>query len=250
MCVPNKRLLPISGNQGDSLFWDDSQKRWITQSFSVASFDATLDQDITGKYSFAQGVNYLIDEDAETPTAGFKLLAIEDNKPKFLLTTGKSVTFNFDNISDNRTITFPNESVSLQQRDKGMLTVSNELNSDDTKPVKDNSGNTTILNIGKINAGLGGIPHASEILGLKSTTKGFSIPKLTNTQVGDIDSPIEGLLVFNDTKKAIQQFIDAAWQPLIRSTGPTEILDIWCGSQAQYDDLPARLSTTLYFINE
>ena len=61
-------------------------------------------------------------------------------------------------------------------------------------------------------------PHSSAMLEVKSTTKGMLIPRMTSTQRSGINSPAEGLLVF-DTTTGSFWFYDAGWNELGGNTG-------------------------------
>jgi hypothetical protein len=55
-------------------------------------------------------------------------------------------------------------------------------------------------------------PHASSILELSSTTSGLLIPRVTTTQMNNINSPATGLVVYNTTESCIYFFTGSVWQ--------------------------------------
>jgi hypothetical protein len=50
-----------------------------------------------------------------------------------------------------------------------------------------------------------------------TTTTGFQLPQLTTTQMGDIISPVNGMLVYNTTNNAVYGYINGTWQSLVNS---------------------------------
>lgn len=54
-------------------------------------------------------------------------------------------------------------------------------------------------------------PDASALLDVKSVTKGFLPPRLTNIQRRDISSPSAGLLIYNSDSKCIQYYTGVDW---------------------------------------
>ncbi len=58
----------------------------------------------------------------------------------------------------------------------------------------------------------GSAPDGSAILDVKSTTKGFLLPRLTNIQRDDINSPAAGLFIFNTDEHAIQFYDGSLWK--------------------------------------
>ena len=59
-------------------------------------------------------------------------------------------------------------------------------------------------------------PHPSSVLHIESTDKGILIPRLTDVEIGTIESPAQGLLVFNTDENAFNIYIDDTikWQGL------------------------------------
>lgn len=53
--------------------------------------------------------------------------------------------------------------------------------------------------------------HASAMLEVSSTTKGALLPRMTTTQQNAISSPATGLIIYNTTLLAFQQYNGAAW---------------------------------------
>lgn len=64
----------------------------------------------------------------------------------------------------------------------------------------------------------GSNPHPSAILELKSAEKGFLPPRLTTVERDAIDSPAEGLLIFNTDCKNIDIYVNNVWEPLNQSS--------------------------------
>jgi uncharacterized protein (TIGR02145 family) len=62
------------------------------------------------------------------------------------------------------------------------------------------------------------VPDASAILELKSTTKGFLLPRLTKQQRDLIVNPTEGLQIFNTTSNCIEIFVANSWLNLCTRT--------------------------------
>lgn len=61
----------------------------------------------------------------------------------------------------------------------------------------------------------GSTPHPSSILHLKNSEKGFLAPRMTTTQRLAINSPAEGLLVYDINTKAFWYFTDGSWEALL-----------------------------------
>lgn len=57
-------------------------------------------------------------------------------------------------------------------------------------------------------------PHASSMLDITSTNKGFLMPRMTTSQRGAIASPAEGLKVFDTTTKSFWYYATGAWREL------------------------------------
>lgn len=55
------------------------------------------------------------------------------------------------------------------------------------------------------------IPHESAILEVKSTTKGFLPPRMTDGQRDAITSPPDGLIIFNTTVNCLQWYNGSVW---------------------------------------
>ncbi|NLI25101.1 MAG: hypothetical protein GX419_10390, partial [Bacteroidales bacterium] len=58
-------------------------------------------------------------------------------------------------------------------------------------------------------------PHASAILDVNSTSRGFLLPRLTTAQMNAISAPSVGLLVFNTTANAVYMFNGTTWVSLL-----------------------------------
>jgi uncharacterized protein (TIGR02145 family) len=61
----------------------------------------------------------------------------------------------------------------------------------------------------------GSAPDSSSILDVKSTNKGFLLPRLTTVQMNSIISPAVGLVIFNTTEKCIYSFNGVTWNPQV-----------------------------------
>ncbi len=57
----------------------------------------------------------------------------------------------------------------------------------------------------------GSTPAASAILDVSSTDKGFLLPRMSSTDRDNIDSPEEGLQIFNITTKCFEAFVSGSW---------------------------------------
>ena len=68
------------------------------------------------------------------------------------------------------------------------------------------SGNNSNVHI-SINTD-GSEAHPSAILDIKSTDKGFLMPRMTNTQIQAISNPADGLMVYSTTDHIIYFFVD------------------------------------------
>ncbi len=58
----------------------------------------------------------------------------------------------------------------------------------------------------------GSQPHPSAMLDVKSSFKGFLPPRMTTVQRNTIDSPADGLLIFNLTTGCIDYFLGGSWK--------------------------------------
>ncbi len=67
----------------------------------------------------------------------------------------------------------------------------------------------------------GSEPETSAILDVKSTNKGFLPPRMTKSEIGDIVSPANGLIVFNTTNNKLYIFvsIDNEWKGINYGVG-------------------------------
>lgn len=73
------------------------------------------------------------------------------------------------------------------------------------------------------NVGIGtSSPHASAILDLTATNKGFLPPRLTTTQRDAISSPATGLIVYNTTNTRYEYYTGSTWAAII-SNGITSV---------------------------
>jgi uncharacterized protein (TIGR02145 family) len=80
----------------------------------------------------------------------------------------------------------------------------------------------------RITGGIVGIgtlsPNSSARLDVESTTQGFLPPRMTTTQIYNISSPAEGLMVYNTTLKVMCLFDGTSWNVLTNRDGQS------CGS--------------------
>lgn len=58
-------------------------------------------------------------------------------------------------------------------------------------------------------------PHESAVLEIASTTKGFLPPRMTQIEMNNISSPVEGLLVYCKTDKSIHMYNGDEWIKLV-----------------------------------
>ncbi len=66
----------------------------------------------------------------------------------------------------------------------------------------------------------GSQPDPTAILDVKSNVKGFLPPRMTTAERNSIQSPAEGLLVFNTTTGCIDYFLGGSWKSLGGATEP------------------------------
>jgi len=64
------------------------------------------------------------------------------------------------------------------------------------------------------NVGINTVAHASALLDVQSTTKGFRLPNMTTAQKNAIASPAAGLMVFDTTLAKACLYTGAAWQTI------------------------------------
>lgn len=100
-----------------------------------------------------------------------------------------------------------------------------------------------------IAAGTTSDPVASAILEAQSTTKGFLMPRMTNTQRDAISSPATGLMIYNTTTGAQETYNGTRWQRENASTGtPTFTIGSGWGSGATSsisgDDIAGKIIVT------
>ena len=70
--------------------------------------------------------------------------------------------------------------------------------------------------VGQGNIGIGtSIPHVSAALDVASDSKGFLVPRMTNTARLAISSPANGLLVYDSTLHRLYQFQDGVWRYML-----------------------------------
>lgn len=61
-------------------------------------------------------------------------------------------------------------------------------------------------------------PHPSSALEIKSTSKGFLPPRLTDNQRDSIINPANGLIIFNTTSQSLEIYSQPKWLKLITVT--------------------------------
>ena len=70
-------------------------------------------------------------------------------------------------------------------------------------------------NNGDDNIGIGtNSPQKSAILELNSDRKGFLPPRMTSSEMNAIDSPAQGLMVYNTSEKKVAVYVDSGWRLL------------------------------------
>ena len=83
-------------------------------------------------------------------------------------------------------------------------------------PVDLNAQNLVNIN----NAGIGtATPDASAKLDVTSTSQGFLPPRMTTTQQDAINSPVQGLIIYNTTLKSVQVYNGTAWFSTVHFIG-------------------------------
>jgi len=85
-----------------------------------------------------------------------------------------------------------------------------------------------------------GTNDASALVQIFSTTKGFLVPAMTNTQLNAIASPIEGLEVHDNTNKQRMLRLNGAWNSVLATTGYT------AGSLTQVGYVTVSIGGTTY----
>jgi hypothetical protein len=74
---------------------------------------------------------------------------------------------------------------------------------------------STFAVTGSGNVGIGtAAPDASAVLNLESTTQGFLLPRMGDTEMNNISSPAQGLMIFNLSVNAVCVFDGSTWQRL------------------------------------
>ena len=74
----------------------------------------------------------------------------------------------------------------------------------------------------------GSSPDSSAMLEVKSTSKGFLPPRMTTAERDAINSPVEGLTIYNTSFKTLEVFNGVLWS--------SPIATFVCGNQIQDDD--------------
>ncbi len=65
----------------------------------------------------------------------------------------------------------------------------------------------------------GSLPNSSAMLDVKASNAGFLPPRMTSSQRDAINTPAEGLLIYNTTTKCIELYKNNTWIPLRGDTG-------------------------------
>ena len=60
-------------------------------------------------------------------------------------------------------------------------------------------------------------PNEASILDLDTTKAGFLPPRMTTTQMNDINTPPEGLMIYNSSEKKIAAYLSGSWRLLSHS---------------------------------
>lgn len=127
MCrISEKRLLPRNASDGQIAVWSAAQNRWVAQNNSGggggSSFDPSEDQDITGNYSFSQPVTFEFNGASPTvPGSGFKKYASATHQISYLFASGLRYSYDYSNLTGNRTLTIPNANGTIALVDTGNL---------------------------------------------------------------------------------------------------------------------------------
>jgi len=100
-----------------------------------------------------------------------------------------------------------------------------------------------------IAAGTTSDPAASAILEAQSTTKGFLMPRMTNTQRDAISSPATGLMIYNTTTGSLESYNGTRWQRETASSGtPSFTIGSGWGTGATSsivgDDISGKITVT------
>jgi len=65
----------------------------------------------------------------------------------------------------------------------------------------------------------GTAPHPSAMLDVKSSTKGFLLPRMDSTARKNISSPAKGLMVFDTSDNNLWQFANSVWSSQLKLPG-------------------------------
>ncbi len=68
------------------------------------------------------------------------------------------------------------------------------------------------------------VPASSSALQIDSTTGGFVPPRMTNTQMNDIPTPLEGSIVYNTTFSALFLYSSGTWNNITRPDLPSIVM--------------------------
>lgn len=141
------------------------------------------------------------------------------------------------------------------------ITSSNVSNFSTAAVLAAQSGCTGFANnltmVGTVFTGASGSIHSSAQLQADSTTKGFLLPRMTNTEMNAITSPATGLQIYNTTNSAVYWYNGTAWTKVVceinatafSSTVYTGSASINSSAQLQADSttkgfLPPRMTTS------
>ncbi len=75
----------------------------------------------------------------------------------------------------------------------------------------------------------GSNPNSSAMLDVKSTDKGFLPPRMTTSERNAINSPAEGLIIYNTTTKCMDFYLGGMWKEFCAGTG-APVADYTIGS--------------------
>jgi len=142
---------------------------------------------ITGDYNLGLGTDTL-----KAVTTGAGNIALGYKVGDTATTGSKNVAIGYDIDYQSNTA-------------DGQLTIQNIIFG------KGNTGTGTTVSTGGI--GIGGEPDACAMLEVKSTTKGFLLPRMTETERDAIASPVAGLMIYNTTTNKANLYT-TAWEAI------------------------------------
>ncbi len=83
-------------------------------------------------------------------------------------------------------------------------------------------------------------PNSSAQLDVTSTSKGLLVPRLTNTEMNSISSPVAGLQVYNTTKSCLYTYNGNAWTAEKRFVGKF----VSAGTSISLDNIKIRIPSS------